>query len=561
MEPVPQPGAAHVNHALGLDLCGLVLDGRYQIIKRIGAGGMASVYEARRVGLERRFAVKILRPELAENESNVRRFLREARAAASIQHDNIVNIEDVGNATVPVYFVMEYLEGVDLRQELKRVRRFEWQRAQDLTLQIVDALAAAHQSGIVHRDVKPANCFLVRDPSGTERIKVLDFGIAKVLEESQEFTQSVTATHGIVGTVAYMAPEQARSGTVDARTDVYALGTMLYEMLAGTVPFPDKNPFVVIGRLLGELPVPLRMHRPDLPPDLEAMVMTCLEKDPDARFQSMEALGNAISACHPEGVVGTARVRLPSGLVRAAAIRPAASSSAASSAAASTGAGTGPGRTAPLLSAAVSGSASSGPSNSRSNATIGSSPGISRVDQESESSAALRRRAPASSHDTMLLGVLVGGLGLLALGGTGTWWALRARDDEAASRSVVTPTSDETPASIDPPSTSDATPTTPQSVVQPVLVPVFGTPDTVAITPVAELPIETETPIPPTPTTPTGKRKPPRGGQDPDPSSSSTTTTPTTPSTMPSTSSEPPSKPGPDISPDLRNPFGTGKKK
>src|SRR5688500_2562351 len=115
MEPLPQPGAAHVNHALGLDLCGLVLDGRYQIIKRIGAGGMASVYEARRVGLERRFAVKILRPELAENESNVRRFLREARAAASIQHDNIVSIEDVGSAALPVYFVMEYLEGVDLR--------------------------------------------------------------------------------------------------------------------------------------------------------------------------------------------------------------------------------------------------------------------------------------------------------------------------------------------------------------------------------------------------------------------------------------------------------------
>lgn len=548
MEPAPQPGAAQVNHALGLDLCGLVLDGRYQIIRRIGAGGMASVYEARRVGLERRFAVKILRPELAENESNVRRFLREARAAASIQHSNIVSIEDVGSMAVPVYFVMEYLEGVDLRQELKRVGRFEWPRVQDLTLQIVDALAAAHNSGIVHRDVKPANCFLVRDPSGSERIKVLDFGIAKVLEDSQEFTQNVTATHGIVGTVAYMAPEQARSGTVDARTDVYALGTMLYEMLAGTVPFPDKNPFVVIGRLLGELPVQLRMHRPDLPVDLEALVMTCLEKDPDARFQSMEALGNAISACQPEGVVGTAKVRLPSGLVRAAATRnPAASASSS----------TGPGRTAPLLSAAVSGSASS-PSRPQS---VAAAPAAARFEDESESSAALRRRAPASSRDTMLLGVLVGGLGLLALGGTGTWWALRARDDEAASRSAAPPTVNEATPTATQASDPPTAPTTPATVVQPVFVPILGTPEP-SDTPAAELP----TTPPSTSTTSTStsstKRKTPRGQE---PAASSTTPSSTSTSTSTTTSTpgktEPPPKAGPDISPDLRNPFGTGGKK
>jgi serine/threonine-protein kinase len=307
------PQGVHVSHALGLDLCGLVLDDRYEILRRIGAGGMAAVYEGRRKGLDRRVAVKILRPELAENESNVRRFLREARSAASVDHPNVVSIEDVGGASRPVYFVMEYLEGVDLRGALRSHGRFDWPRTRELALQIVAALGAAHAKGIVHRDVKPANCFVVREPGQPEVVKVLDFGIAKVLEDSQDYTH-VTATHGIVGTVAYMAPEQAKSGTVDARTDVYALGTMLYEMLAGTVPFPDKNPFVVIGRLLGESPMPLRMHRPDLSIEIEALLMTCLEKDPDARFQSMDALRGALLSCdRNDAVLGTAKVEVPSG--------------------------------------------------------------------------------------------------------------------------------------------------------------------------------------------------------------------------------------------------------
>ena len=535
-----EPGAAHVSHALGLDLCGVVLDGRYQIIRRIGAGGMASVYEARRVGLERRFAVKILRPELAENESNVRRFLREARSAASIQHNNIVSIEDVGGTTLPVYFVMEYLEGVDLRQELKGVGRFEWSRAQDLTLQIVDALAAAHQTGIIHRDVKPANCFLIRDPSGRERIKVLDFGIAKVLEESQEFTQNVTATHGIVGTVAYMAPEQARSSTVDARTDIYSLGTMLYEMLAGTVPFPDKNPFVVIGRLLGEAPVPLRMHRPDLPADLEGLVMTCLEKNPDARFQSMEAVGNAISSCHVDGgVVGTARVRMPSGLRVAGA---------------SVGATQTPRVTVPLSSSAASGSGpvSAGPSTAgtsaknRSQATSRAS--ASGFDADAGSSAALRRRVPVAGSEGTLLGVVLGGLGLLALGGTATWWALRVREPVDAaenSRGLI---------EAAPNSTTAEAPTSPAAVVP---IPKTTLPGP---TPPLGVPASSQLPAQPLPPTLAPLEGDPRTRRKPRPSPNvepTPTTTGPTPSTDPPPAGRPPEQPK--ISPDLRNPFGAGK--
>lgn len=546
---VMEPGAAHVSHALGLDLCGVVLDGRYQVVRRIGAGGMAAVYEARRVGLERRFAVKILRPELAENESNIKRFLREARAAASVQHPNIVSIEDVGGATVPVYFVMEYLEGVDLRQELKRVGRFEWGRTQDLTLQIVDALAAAHATGIIHRDVKPANCFLIRDPAGAERIKVLDFGIAKVLEESQEFTQNVTATHGIVGTVAYMAPEQAKSGTVDARTDVYALGTMLYEMLTGTVPFPDKNPFVVIGRLLGENPVPLRMHRPDLPAELDAVVMTCLEKDPAARFQSMEALGNAISVCQAEGsVVSTAKVRLPSGLVRAA--KPVVQTAARVPA---TNAAPTPAPAAPPTSGPPTGAPTS-----RLGESARSSGAVAVA--ESPSSTALRRRRPASGQDTALLGVLVGGIGMLALGGTATWWALKGRGEADADAGATAP------ASIEPAETPAAT-VVPTPILQPVLVPIpSGGTTAEASGDGGDAKVESTPPVvvgtPPATTTTTGRRRP-RGAGDPTPVPSTTTTTPATTTTAPATTTTTPDPSGkrPDISPDLRNPFGMGAKK
>ncbi len=307
------PAPVHVSHALGLDLCGHVLDGRYQITTKIGTGGMAIVYEGRRVGLDRPVAVKILRPELAQNEHNVRRFLREARAAAAIVHPNIVTIVDVGESSRPVYFVMERLYGTDLRALLRREPRLPWPRARDLVLQICAALSAAHARGIVHRDVKPANCMIVVGEDGREQVKVLDFGIAKVLEDAQDLTANVTATHGIVGTVAYMAPEQARGGAIDARTDVYAVGTLIYEMLTGQVPFPDRNPFVAIGRQLTETPAPLRSHRPDVASDVESVVMTCLEKDPDARFQGMDALGGALLACESDNTFEVlARVHAPS---------------------------------------------------------------------------------------------------------------------------------------------------------------------------------------------------------------------------------------------------------
>lgn len=279
------------------DLTGVVLGGRYEVLGKLGVGGMASVYEGRRVGLHNRVAIKVLRPDLCEDPSNVKRFIREARASSVIEHENIVDIVDFGpTETLPVYFVMEFLEGIDLRQEIKANGRMSWNRARRILAQVVGALGAAHDKAIVHRDVKPANIFLIRRQSGEEVAKVLDFGIAKVIEETMGgLTRGQTMTNGLLGTVAYMAPEQARGGTIDARTDIYAVGCVAYQMLTGQAPFRGNNPYVVLEQHVSEPPRPPRELVPDIPPEAEAIVLRCLEKAPEKRFQSMGELGEVLA--------------------------------------------------------------------------------------------------------------------------------------------------------------------------------------------------------------------------------------------------------------------------
>ena len=279
------------------DLTGQVLGGRYEVLGKLGEGGMASVYEGRRVGLRNRVAIKVLKFDLSEDEGNVRRFLREARAASVIEHENIVDILDFGEVdALPVFYVMEFLDGEDLRALLKRMGPLSWEQAKPILLQVAAALEAAHLKGIIHRDVKPANIFLLPDPSGQPRVKMLDFGIAKVIEEVRGMTGGMTMTNGILGTVAYMAPEQARSQKLDARTDVYQLGVVAYQMLTGSVPFQGRNPFMVLGQHVNDAPRPPREVRAGIPEEAEAIVLTCLAKDPDHRFQSMTALRGALMA-------------------------------------------------------------------------------------------------------------------------------------------------------------------------------------------------------------------------------------------------------------------------
>jgi len=280
------------------ELSGSVIGGRYAVHEKLGEGGMGTVYAGARQGLHRKVAIKVLKPELAGDPLNVRRFLREARAASVIAHENIVEIIDFGQLERhPVYFVMEFLDGQDLKARLAQAGALPWRETLAIVLQVATALEAAHAHGIVHRDIKPGNIFIERRlrPEADPWVKVLDFGIAKVIEDGRGLTRGATTTaQGILGTVAYMAPEQARSGTLDGRTDIYQLGAVLYQMLVGQVPFAGSNPFVVLDRHVNEAPKPLRAWRSDIPQELESIVLTCLAKRPDERFQSMTALLQAL---------------------------------------------------------------------------------------------------------------------------------------------------------------------------------------------------------------------------------------------------------------------------
>lgn len=292
-----------------LDSEGLV-EGRYQVIRKLGSGGMGAVYEALQVRLRKRVALKVLRPELASHDTAVKRFLREARAASSIEQRNVVDIIDFGELPGgAVYYVMEYLEGEDLSDLLKRQGRLSWARARNIFLQVVRALKAAHESGIVHRDIKPANVFIVagKTDEGPDFIKVLDFGIAKTDNASPE-TQGLTGTSELMGTAYYMAPEQANGEQADARTDIYAFGVLMFEVLTGRVPFEDANAFKVLFRHTTEAPPAPRQFAPELPPSVEALVLESLAKRREDRPQSMRALEGQLLSIDEQGrIIGDPR--------------------------------------------------------------------------------------------------------------------------------------------------------------------------------------------------------------------------------------------------------------
>ncbi len=290
------PGGEHPWHEPEA-LIGSLLGERYKLLRLIGQGGMGAVYLAEHVVIGKQIAVKVLNPEYSKNPGDVQRFLQEARAASLIRHDHVVDIADFGYSPQgQAYLVMEYLEGEDLGQTLRAVGRMGWFRVSNIVMQIGSALAAAHAKGIVHRDMKPENCFRVKRDGEADYIKVLDFGIAKIVDDrvNNKGGASLTIEGGIIGTPEYIAPELCRGLKADARVDIYAVGIVMYRMLTGVLPFRSDgdNYMAVLSQHLTDEPVPLRKQAPDaqIPAKIEQIVLRALEKDPAVRYQKIDEL-------------------------------------------------------------------------------------------------------------------------------------------------------------------------------------------------------------------------------------------------------------------------------
>jgi serine/threonine-protein kinase len=254
-----------------------ILLGRYELGPLLGAGGMAEVFEGHDRLLARRVAIKILLAQYAHDPAFLARFRREAQSAASLSHPNIVGVFDTGSEGDTWFIVMEYVDGRTLKDIIRAEGALYWSRAAEVAADVAGALAVAHARGIVHRDVKPGNVMLTTEG----KVKVMDFGIARA-----SAVPSITQTSAVVGTAQYIAPEQAQGLEVDARTDVYALGCCLYEMVTGQVPFSGPTPVAIAYRHVREDPTPPRALNPDVPVALEQVCLKAMAKRPEDRYQT-----------------------------------------------------------------------------------------------------------------------------------------------------------------------------------------------------------------------------------------------------------------------------------
>jgi serine/threonine-protein kinase len=287
-----------------------VIAGRYAVQRLIGKGGMAVVVAARHLELGGQVALKILDPKIAADEAGTERFFREARAITTIKSEHVVRVLDVGRSEAGLpFFVMELLVGQDLGQLLAS-GPLPFHYAVDFVLQASEALAEAHAAGIVHRDLKPSNLFLCQRPDGTPLVKVLDFGISKVTQSENVSSAKLTETQSIFGSPMYMSPEQIRSAKkVDHRTDVWAIGVVLFELLTGHLPFDAENAASALASITADAPKLLRAFRPDAPPGLEAAILHCLEKDVTRRCQSLAELARLLAPfASPIGHLSAARI-------------------------------------------------------------------------------------------------------------------------------------------------------------------------------------------------------------------------------------------------------------
>ena len=258
---------------------GMMIGNRYEILEKIGTGGMSDVYRAKCHKLNRFVAIKVLKQEFAENENFVSKFIIEAQAAAGLMHPNIVNVYDVGEENGIHYIVMELIEGITLKKYIEKKSRLSYKEAVSIAIQVSMGIEAAHNNHIIHRDIKPQNIIISRDG----KVKVTDFGIAKA-------ASSNTISSNVMGSVHYTSPEQARGGYSDEKSDVYSLGITLFEMLTGRVPFNGETTVAIaIKHIQEELPFPSDFV-PDIPVAVESIVLKCCQKSPDRRYQNMGEL-------------------------------------------------------------------------------------------------------------------------------------------------------------------------------------------------------------------------------------------------------------------------------
>lgn len=270
---------------------GTYLGDRYEIVSKIGAGGMSDVYKAKDHILGRFVAIKVLKPEFSEDRSFVAKFRTEAQSAAGLEHPNIVNIYDVGSEEGLHYIVMEYVEGITLKTYIEKKGQLSFKEAVSIAIQVARGIEAAHNKQITHRDIKPQNIII----STEGKVKVTDFGIAKA-------ASSNTISSDVMGSVHYSSPEQARNGFVDGRSDIYSLGIVMYEMVAGRVPFDGDTTVAVAIQHLQEEMTPPSTYAKELPISLEKIILKCTQKNPDRRYQTIGELLNDLrkALAHPD---------------------------------------------------------------------------------------------------------------------------------------------------------------------------------------------------------------------------------------------------------------------
>jgi serine/threonine protein kinase len=270
---------------------GTLLQDRYEIGELIGQGGMGRVYRVYDRNLEKSFAAKVLNADLVKDATSVKRFEQEAQAAASLTHANLVAVYDYGQSEFgSPFIVMDYLEGEDLAAILRREGFVEKDRALDIIFQTSEAVSHAHKKGVIHRDLKPGNIFVTKSADGNDIVKVLDFGIAKIHQLPGQSAETLTQTGELFGSPLYMSPEQCLGNVIDPRSDVYAVGCVLYELLTGQSAFGAQHPIKIILKHINEDPKPPSEVLKDgsLSKDLDGLVMRCLEKDPGDRYESMD---------------------------------------------------------------------------------------------------------------------------------------------------------------------------------------------------------------------------------------------------------------------------------